>query len=97
MLAIKKDACLALGDSIILQAIPELDHYYAFDTISGDQFQINHTAYWVLEAIQDGIDFQNLLTKFASAFDLNENEGKGDLMEVLNFALDNKIIKEGKP
>lgn len=96
MLAIKEETRLTLGDGIALQAIPELDHYYAFNTISGDQFQLNHTAYWVLEAIQDGVDFHNLLTKFASAFDLNENEGKRDLIEVLNFAFDNKIIKEGK-
>lgn len=97
MLAIKEEKRLTLGDGIVLQAIPDLDHYYAFNTVSGDQFQLNHTAYWILQAIQDGVDFQNLLTRFTLAFDLNESEGTRDLMEVINFALDNKIIKEGKP
>jgi len=97
MLAIKSDARLALAEGIMIQAIAELDHYYAFNITGGDQFKLNHTAYWVLEAIGNGANSQALVDEFAQKFGLEEEKAKEDLVEVIQFALENNIIKELEP
>jgi hypothetical protein len=94
MLAIKPDARLSLAEGIMVQAIPELDHYYAFNIKRGDQFNLNYTAYWVLEAIGNGIGYQSLVDKFAQNFDLGSEKSREDLEEVIQFALESRIIKE---
>ena len=97
MLAIKPDVRLALAEGIMVQAIAELDHYYAFNIMGGDQFELNCTAYWVLEAIGNGANFQALVDEFAQNFDLEEEKAKEDLAEVIQFTLKNNIIKEIEP
>jgi hypothetical protein len=97
MLEINDKSCLTLLDSSVLQSIPELDHYYAFDTFSGEQYQLNESAYWVLNKIGKGISFKELLSRFASEYDLDEEVSRKDLLDVLQFALNNNIIKEEEP
>ncbi len=94
MLEIKPTVRLALEDNITLQGISELEHYYAFNISSGDQFQLNHTAYWVIGSIEKGLTFQELTDKFAGDFDLSLDTAKEDLTQVIQFALENNIIKE---
>jgi hypothetical protein len=94
MLAIKPDARLTLAEGIMLQAIAELDHYYAFNITGGDQFKLNYTAYWVLETIRNGVNFQSLINEFAKKFDLEAEKAKEDLVGVIQFALENNIIVE---
>ncbi|MFX0198198.1 MAG: PqqD family protein [Candidatus Hodarchaeota archaeon] len=94
MLALKPDTRLVLEEEITIQAIAELDHYYAFNVSTGDQFQLNHTSHWVLESIEGGITFQELTDKFAGGFALSSDKAKEDLMELIKFALESGIIKE---
>lgn len=97
MLAIKPDARLALAEGIMVQAIAELDHYYAFDITGGDQFKLNYTTYWVLEAIGNGINFQALVVEFGNNFGLEAEQAREDLAELIEFTLQNNIIKEIEP
>jgi hypothetical protein len=94
MLALKPDTRLALGNDIMIQSIPGLGHYYVFDLESGDHFQVNHTAYWVLEAIGTGLKLADLKLKFAGRFELEAETVEKDLAEVIRFAIENHIIKE---
>ena len=94
MLEIKPGTQFALEEGITIQAIAELDHYYAFNISTGDQFQLNHTSHWVLESIERGISFQKLIYKFGENFDLSSDKAKEDLMELIQFALKSDIIKE---
>ena len=94
MLAIKPTTRFALEDNITLQGISELDHYYAFDIKNGDQFQLNHTAHWVLESIGSSTIFQELLDKFAKVYDLRQDIAEDDLLEIIRNAFENNIIKE---
>lgn len=96
MLALKPDVRLALEEGTMIQAIAELDHYYAFNITGGDQFKLNYTAYWVLEAIGKGANFQALVDEFTQNFDLEAEKAKEDLAEVIYFALENNIIREVK-
>lgn len=94
MLALKAETRLALAEDIMLQAIPELDHYYAFNVANGDHFELNHTAYWVLETIGQGVTLTQLRERFESQFDIDPGTADEDLTEVLGFGIENHIIKE---
>lgn len=94
MLEIKPGTQFVLEEGITIQAIAELDYYYAFNISTGDQFQLNHTSHWVLESIEVGTTLQELIDKFGGGFDLSPDKAKEDLMEVVQFALENGIIKE---
>ncbi|MFX0197166.1 MAG: PqqD family protein [Candidatus Hodarchaeota archaeon] len=94
MLAMNSDTRLSLAEDVIIQSIPELDHYYAFNIKNGDHFQLNQTAYWVLEAIGSGVIVGELSVRFAEAFELNRETAEIDLCETIEFAMENNIIKE---
>jgi hypothetical protein len=94
MLALSPESCFELGGDILLQALPELGHYYAFNAKDGDNFKLNHTAHWVLATIGNGENYAELLEGFLKKFDLDSKTGEQDLREVLQYALENKIIKE---
>lgn len=94
MLAINSGTRFTLTEGISLQSIPELDHYFAFNTSTGDHFQLNHTAHWVLESIGSGTSFQGLVDEFAVVYDLSQDTAKEDLSEVLRYAFENHIIME---
>lgn len=94
MLELKPDARLALAENIMLQAIPELDHYYAFDVANGDQYQLNHTAHWVLGAVGSGIHFAVLIQRFTEAFELEAEKAREDLEEAILYSLENDLVRE---
>ena len=97
MLALNPDSRFELEEDILLQALPELDHYYAFNTKDGDNFKLNHTAHWALAAIGSCVNYSELLQGFSKKFDLDGKAAEQDLKEVLQYAIENKIIKEVKP
>jgi len=97
MLALTKDSRFKLPEDILLQALPELDHYYAFNTTDGDNFKLNHTAHWVLTAIGNGVNYAELLEGFITKFEVDRKTAEQDLREVIQYALENKLIKEVKP
>lgn len=94
MLGLKADTRLALGNEIIIQAIRELSHYYAFNTNTGDHFELNHTAYWILEEVGPGITLAELSERFVEQFEINRDAAQRDLSEILEFALGANILKE---
>lgn len=96
MLALNPDSRFQLEEDILLQALPELDHYYAFNTKDGDNFKLNHTAHWVFEGIGKGMNYSKLLQGFSRNFKLNKETAEQDLTDVIKYALENKIIKEVK-
>jgi len=97
MLALTPNSCFELEEDILLQALPELDHYYAFNTKDGDNFKLNHTAYWTLSAIVEGVNYPTLLKGYSKEYCLDNKDAEEDLREVLQYAIENKIIKEVKP
>jgi hypothetical protein len=97
MLALTPDSRFKLAEDTLLQALPDLDHYYAFNTTDGDNFKLNHTAHWVLTAIGSGVNYTELREGFVKEFEVDTKTAEQDLKEVLQHALENKIIKEVKP
>ena len=93
MLALKPGEALALEHGIVLHSLPDQNFYYAFSVVTGDQFRLNKTAFWVLEAISNGIGWIRLKEGFLAAFEISAEEGEADLRELLNDLYNQKIIR----
>ena len=92
MLEIDQNAGFALSEDIILKAFPETGQYYAFDIKNGDHFNLNVTAHWVLDRIAHDDDFGLLTEGFAAEFRLKKEDALRDLAELIESALESKII-----
>lgn len=95
MLEIAPEARYSLSTDITIRSLPEMDRYYAFNIKTGDHFQLNATAQWVLEQIASGISYSELLNRFSVNFGVDLENSRQDLLEVIDCALGNKLIKEG--
>ena len=94
MLEVTSNSQLAMSDQVLIQGVPELDHFYAFNVKDGDHFKLNHTAYWVLETIGRGLRFEDLLTMYMEKYKVGSDIAEKDLNELIRFALKSNIIKE---
>lgn len=92
MLALKPDTVLALEQGIVLHSLPEQDHFFAFSVISGDEFKLNRTSFWVLESIGKGVKWDELKSSFLKTFDVDPEQGELDICEIVEQFLNEKII-----
>ena len=92
MLALKHGESLAVESGIVLHSLPDQNWYYAFSVITGDQFRLNQTSFWVLEAISKGIEWVHLREGFLTAFEVSAEQGEADLRKLLNELYNQKII-----
>ena len=81
MLALDDTHVLRLADDIQLHSEENQDFYYAFNLVTGDQFRLNEPAYWVLENLDQGFLFAELLERFAFAYGLDQDAATKDLHE----------------
>ncbi|MFC1974468.1 hypothetical protein ACFLVA_00455 [Chloroflexota bacterium] len=93
MLALEPGETIALENGIVLHSLSGQNWYYAFSVITGDQFQLNKTSFWVLEAISNGIGWVRLKEGFLTAFEVSAEEGEADLRELLEALYNQKIIR----
>jgi len=94
MLEVTSNSQLAMSDQILIQGIPELNHFYAFNVKDGDHFKLNHTAYWVLETIGRGLRFEDLISRYMEKYEIGRDIAEKDSNELIRFALKSNIIKE---
>lgn len=94
MLSISPESRFSLNEDLLLRAIADINRFYAFNLANGDHFRLNETAYRSLEIINAGISFDDLVQKYAAEFELGRQKAAQDLLTVLEFALNNNLIKE---
>ena len=92
MLEIGLDTEFVLSENIILKQIRESDQYYAFDVETGDHYSLNATAYWALDRVGHKDNFGAILEDFSETYDLKKQDALRDLVELMESALENKII-----
>lgn len=93
MLALKPRTLLALESGIVLHSLPDQNWFYAFSVITGDQFRLNRTSFWVLEEIGEGIEWTRLKGNYLATYDVSVEQGEADLIELLNELSSQKIIR----
>jgi len=92
MLEINDHTVFSLFDSIVMQALPELDSFYAFNVETGEHYKLNSTAYWLLENMGQSNNIKSLVQIFAREYSIDEATAKKDIENILHFGLDNNII-----
>lgn len=92
MLEVDQSAEFVLSEDILLKEFPEAGQYYAFNTKNGDHFNLNATAYWVLDKLAHHDNFGLLAEGFAVEFGLKKEDARKDLAELIESALESKII-----
>ena len=93
MLALESSTVLALEQGVVLHSLPEQDHFFVFSVITGDEFKLNQTSFWVLEAIGESIEWDELKSSFLRAFDVAPQQGESDLRDIVSQFYDEKIIR----
>jgi hypothetical protein len=93
MLELNPETVLTLSSSILLRSVPNRDSYFAFDVVGGDQFQLNRTSFWILEAIGRGIRWEELCSKFFETFDVEPGDGLFDLKHVVIQSIEDGIVR----
>ena len=83
-----------LAENIMLRTASDTSLFYAFNLENGDHFDLNETSYWLLEQIGQGILFGDLLERFIVEFELNSEVAMADLVDAIDFAIVNSIVKE---
>jgi len=97
MLDIKPETILSIENGIVLRSLPESNQYYAFNTVTGDHFSLNHTGFWVLDKLNQPIELFNLESAYIETFSIRRSLGTKHLKEVIAFSLENALIKEVNP
>lgn len=93
MLALRPGTVLALEPGIVLHSLPDYGHFFAFSVITGDEFHLNQTSYWVLEAIGEGIEWGQLEASFLDTFEVVPQQGEADLRGIVEEFWKEKIIR----
>ncbi len=93
MLALKSGVVLMIERGIVLHSLPDHDWFFAFNVVTGDQFRLNRTSFWVLETIGDGTEWLGLRNSFLTTFDISPQQGEADLRTLLNQLYRQKIIR----
>jgi len=93
MLALKPGTFLALETGIVLHSLPNQNWFSAFSVITGDQFQLNRTSFWVLEDIDNGIEWTCLQHDYLATFEVPPKQGEADLSQLLNKLYNQKVIR----
>ena len=93
MLALESDTILALEEGIVLHSLPDQDHFFAFSVITGDEFGLNRTSFWVLEAIGGGVQWSELKSSFLKTFEVVTVRGESDLRALIEQFYNEKIIR----
>ena len=93
MLALKSSVVLVLEPGIVLHSLPDQDWFYAFSVITGDQFRLNRTSFWVLENISTGTEWTRLRDDFFKTFKVPSEQGEADLRRLMSELCKEKIIR----
>lgn len=92
MLALNPGIVLTLEPGIVLHSLPDQDWFYAFSVVTGDQYRLNRTSFWVLETINGGIEWGRLRESYLTTFEVSVRRGEADLRKIVNGLYKHKII-----
>lgn len=59
------------------------DTFWVFDLENGEHFEVNRTAFSVLEALEGGAEFETIVFKLADEYGTDEDTARADVAELL--------------
>lgn len=86
------DTVLELQENIVLRGIG--DKYWALDVSAGNQYKLNAVSFFILELFRSPQTITQITEKVVNEYNATRELVVEDCRKILQFALENKIIKE---
>jgi hypothetical protein len=86
------DTVLELHKNIVLRGIG--DKYWALDVSTGNQYKLNEVSFFVLELFRSPQTVSKIIEVVMKEYNVTQERVLEDCRRVLQFAVENKIIKE---
>lgn len=97
MLEVSLHEVLRLEEGIVLHAIPELQKYWAFHVESGDQYELNESAYVLLAQFHEPRLVASGLQSFCERFNVDMHTAETDCVPLLGqYLVAGVFTKEAK-
>jgi hypothetical protein len=93
MLALKTDDKISLVPNMALHGDAKHDFFLAFNVITGEQFRLNSTSFWVMESIVESIELSKLKESFFQKFEVDRARGEKDLGNLATQLLDLGLVE----
>ena len=82
----------SLNEKIVLRSIA--DKYWALDTLNGNQYRLNESAFFILDHLRTLQSIAQLIDKILNNYDINQEQLITDCRAILQSAKEKGIIKE---
>jgi hypothetical protein len=92
VLALTEKTSFVLREDIVLQALSELDHYYAFNTSSGDHYRLNESAHRILSMLREPRTVRELEEQVSAYYGIPESTAEEDLQAIIDQAYADQLI-----
>ncbi len=69
--------------------------FWAFDLESGEHYEVNGTAFTVLEALESGAEFETIVLGLADEFGTDVNTVRADVAELLETCASEGLVTKG--
>jgi hypothetical protein len=93
MLDVTREDTLQLSNAIAFHAIPELEKYWAFNVETGDQYDLNESAYFLLSLFSEPTVVLKALIDFSNIYELSINEVDEDCLPILSQYLNEGLFE----
>lgn len=93
MLALNDDDIIRLVPNIALHGDANKDFFFAFNVITGEQYRLNSSSFWVMESITEYIEWAKLKESFFQKFEVKREQGDKDLNSLARQLLDIGLVE----
>ncbi|WP_457939794.1 PqqD family protein [Mesorhizobium sp. 10J20-29] len=84
---------LVLAPKVSAKSLGENEGGVLLKLDSGEMFTVNDTTMTVLGALEDGIDFGELVSRLSDVFDVDREVLESDLVEIAQDLLEQQLIR----
>ena len=93
MLVLKPNDRMNLAPNIVLYGDTKNDFFLAFNVITGEQFYLNSTSFWMMELFIEGVEWFKLKEFFFQEFEVDRERSEKDLDNLISQLLELNLIK----
>jgi len=93
MLGVTRNDILQLSKGIVLHAISELEKCWAFNVETGDQYDLNSSAYFLLTRFVEPTSVNAALRDFTKTYELSDQEAAKDCLPLLSQYLEDGLFE----
>lgn len=95
MLDANLSSLLKLRPCYVVHGIPEVNYYWLFNLESGEHYELNESAYWVVEKLNGkGVVWKDLIELFINEYQVDIKEAREDLIELLDVLRKEGILEK---